>query len=383
MGVGWLKKRVCPLSLKPSRMGVKTDMKNRTMILVFNPGSTSTKIALFDGMKEIASDDYSISTEELSNYQKLIDQVPMRAEQIRMFMKEYQIREEDIDLLVPRYPHFRSRIPGHAMSDEEMIRDCREQPEPFHIMQYSPLMLYEVFEDRIPIAIVDMLKYVEQPEELRLTGIPGIRRANSCHIENTISITATIAEQEGVPMEQEDLVVAHLGGGVSFNWVSEGKIRYRIFNGEGAFSPERAGAIPAIDLINLCFSGKYTRKEIEDFIRNKGGLVAYFGINDCRIIEKAIEEGDRRAKEVYDAMILSMIGSIGQVIAIAGKRAGKLVLTGGISRSAYVKDMIRSHLGGLLPIIDMAGEYEAEFFAMFGKDVLEERVEINAYESPC
>lgn len=358
-------------------------MKDKKTSLIFNPGSTSTKISLYDGLKEVAVSEFTVSADELNKYVKLIDQVSMRADQIRAFMSEHDIKESDIDILIPRYPHFKSKVPGHVMANEDLIADCRAQdPEPFHIMQYSPLMLYEVFKDRIPMAIVDMFQYVEQPECLKTTGLPGVIRPDSCHIENTISITAQVAEQEGKTVEEIDLIVAHLGGGVSFNWVSEGKIRYRIFNGEGAFSPERAGAVPAMDLIRMCFSGNYTEKEMTAFIRNKGGLVAHLGTNNCRMVEQAIKDGDEKAKTVYDAMIMSMIASIGQVLAVAGGKAEKLVLTGGIANSEYVRNMIHSHLEKYIPVIDMPGEHESEFFALFGKNVLDKDLEINDYESP-
>ena len=339
-------------------------------ILVLNFGSTTSKIALFDGGTEIANKTYTHTRQELAGLKTMLDQLPLRCAALRQFLDEYHISRDKIDMIVPRYPMVGIDIPGHLLVDDAFMEWALNRKDTFHIMFITPIVAREVLGDGIPMAICDLYSYQEVAPELEITGIPLIKRPHLGHIENCIAVSRKLASDAAKSPDELSFIYGHLGGGVSFTWFGGGKIRYAVFDGEAGFSPERSGFLPNLPLIDLCYSGKYSKEQATAWIKGNGGLAAHFGTTDCLEIEKRMESGDEQARLVYTAMGIRMAGCIGEAAAIAKGRVDYIVLAGGIANSPYITGIIKERVGFIAPVKVYPGEFETEFFANFGADVL-------------
>ena len=344
-------------------------MANRN-ILVINIGSTTSKIALFDEGTEVANKTYTHTREELSGLKTMLDQLTLRCTALKHFLDEYNIMQNDIDLIVPRYPMVGIDLPGHLIVDDAFMEWAVNRQDAFHIMFISPIIAREVLGKDIPMAICDVYSYQEVAPEFVITGIPQIKRTHLGHIENCLAVSRKLANDTGKSPKDLSFIYGHLGGGVSFSWFADGKIRYAIFDGEASFSPERGGALPSLQLIELCYSGSYSKEQAIAWIKGGGGLTAYFSTTDCLEIEKRMKSGDEQAKLVYSAMGVRMAGCIGEVAAMAKGQVDHIVLAGGIANSPYITGIVRDHVGYIAPVKLYPGEFEMEFFAGFGADVL-------------
>lgn len=352
-------------------------MEKKKRILILNFGSTSSKIALYDGMNLVAIENYAHTVDELFKCKTKTDQIPLRKKALETFLQAYGIGEQDIELIVPRYPLHGKENVGHFMADDAFYAYARETLDTrFHIMFVAASVAYEVFGGRVPMAVCDVMSYIQVSPEHSMTGIPQISRSNQCHIENTTAIAKILAEDLEKPLEDLSFIMAHLGGGVSFSWSLGGTVRYTVFDGEGAFSPQRGGILPSLPLVDMCYSGEYTKEEVVSLIKGHGGLSAYLNTTDCIEIEKRIAAGDREAEIIYRTMAVRMAASIGEVATIAKGKADCIVLSGGIAHSKYVTDIIKEHVGYIAPIKIYPGEFEMNFFAGFGVDVLNRKINL-------
>jgi len=359
-----------------------TDMSERRNILVLNPGSTSTKIALYNGSEEVATKNFSHSREEIAACPDWLSQVDIRAKALEQFMAENGLKKEDIDLIVPRYTLGNNvRYPRHYAVNQALIDYIESGANHFHIMSITPLIPYRVFGLDVPMAVVNNDIYLDIDPLLTITGIPEVKRSvTKCHMENMIAVTDKLAHELGKKSADLNLVIAHLGGGVSFSWVSGGKIRYTMFDGEACFSPERGGVLPALPLINMCFSGEYTKEQMVKKIKGAGGLVAYFGTNDALEIENRALAGEQDVKQVYDAMLTRAAACIGECAAVAKGRVDYVVLTGGLARGKYVRDYLEDCVKFIAPVKSFPGEFEMEAFSGFGDQLLSGTVEARPFD---
>lgn len=355
-------------------------MDKENKILIINLGSTSSKIALYINEEEVATRNYNHEIVELQNCKSIFDQIPLRVEILTKFLSENNLNVGDIDLVVPRYPiTFKNKYPGHILVNKEFIDFAKNDDKAFHIMFISPLVAWEVFGDKTKIALCDFMSYIEAPLENQITGIPSIKRENKCHVENVTAISRKLSIELNKPIEDLSFVVGHLGGGVSFSWFNKGRVRYAMFDGEASFSPERGGVLPGLALVKMCFDNNYSKEQIISMIKGSGGLSAYFNTTDCREIEKRISDGDDFAKLVYTSMGIRMAACIGEVSAVAKGKVDVIVLTGGIANSKLITGIIKEHIGFIAPIKIYPGEFEMEFFANFGLEVIEGTTPINDY----
>jgi len=358
-------------------------MAQRHNILIVNPGSTSTKIALYDGRREVATKNYTHPREELERCRTHFDQLPMRAAALRDFLAENRLTKDDIDFIVPRYITIPTKRPGHFLVNQQLIDRIRAETNTFHIMALAPLIPYEVFGLDIPMAVRDSFAYTDIDPLFTYTGIPEIKRSVSgYHTDNTFAVLGKLSDEVGRPLTDMSVIVAHLGGGVSFSWARGGKVRYSMFDGEACFSPERGGVLPALPLIDMCYSGKYTQEQMVKKIKGAGGLVAYFGTNDALEIENRALNGEADVKQVYDAMLTRAAACIGEIAAVAKGKVDYIVLTGGLVRGKYVRDYLEESIGFIAPVKSYPGEFEMESFAGFALDVMEGRAQAWPYEPP-
>ena len=235
---------------------------------------------------------------------------------------------------------------------------------------------------KIPAFICDPVSVDEMVDEARITGLPEIRRIMLGHALNCRAMARRCAEEVlHKPLEGCRLIVLHLGGGSSARLFIGGKMVDGVRDDEWMFAPERFGGASLQPLVHLCYSGKYTEKQMMDFIRGKGGLVAYLGTSDAREVEKRIADGDERAKLVYDGMLYSAARAISGLAAGADGQVDRVILTGGMAHSRYVVDYLTRKVSFIAPVEVMAGEFELEELAAGACRVLEGKEQMKVFDS--
>ena len=199
---------------------------------------------------------------------------------------------------------------------------------------------------------------------------PESKRFVTCHCLNSKMVAREVAAQMGKTYESCNFIVGHLGGGITLSFHSGGRVIDTVLDDAGPMSPQRAGRLPVTDVINLCFSGKYTKEEMAIKVRGKSGLVAYFGVNDVRKVEAMIEEGNQKAKEIYWYMAYQIAKGIGELSVVQNGKIDAIILTGGMAHSQMLIDWIRPRVSFLAPLIVVPGEHEMKALALGGLRVL-------------
>ncbi len=311
----------------------KSRKKNDLMICVINPGSTSTKAALFNGDKKIAQVNLRHSAEDLRAFAKLWEQFPMRLQAVQNFLSTQKITK--LDAVVGRGGLLKPVSRGVYKVNETMIRDARKAVQGEHPSNLGSALAQEIAQQwGCPAFIVDPVSVDEFEPLARYSGHPLIERRTLSHALSLRAVTIWAAKKMGLPVEKSRFVAAHLGGGISVAAVKRGRIiDVNDASSAGPFSPERSGSLPLQQFADLCFSGKYTRAEIKKMIMGEGGLKAYLGVNDLVKVERSIEAGDAAAKEVFEAMIYQIAKEIGAMATVLFGKIDGIVITGGLAQS--------------------------------------------------
>ncbi|MGL5272255.1 MAG: butyrate kinase [Phocaeicola sp.] len=329
-------------------------------ILVINPGSTSTKVAYYEGETQVWHSNASHAVEELAAFTTLNDQYAYRLRLILQLLKRDSIPLQ-FDAVIGRGGLLRPLRGGVYLVNDVMKHDLR------HATMEHPCNLGGLLANELatlaggcPAYIADPVVIDELQPMARYTGIPELQRKSVFHALNTKAIARKYARELGVGYADLNLVVAHLGGGISVSANQKGEVIdvNNALDGEGPFTPERAGTIPAGQLVELCFSGKYTLAEIKKKLTGKGGLVAYLGTNNVRLIVQKAEAGESPYKEVLDAMLYGVVKQIGAMAAALHGKVDAILLTGGIAYNPYCTDYIEACTSFIAPVIVMAGEDE-------------------------
>ncbi len=329
-------------------------------ILAINPGSTSTKIAIFLGEEKIIGQNISHSTEELAPFQKIIDQHKFREKVILNFLKENKFDVNLLAAVVGRGGLLTPMASGTYLVNDEMI-DFLKNNKMEHASNLGALLASDIAKI-IPVDafIVDPVVVDEMADIARITGLPEIRRISIFHALNQKAAAREAANKIGKPYQNCRLIVAHLGGGISIGAHLDGQVVdvNNALNGDGPFAPERAGSLPSWSLIELALSGKHDMAAMKKKITGKGGIVAHLNINDMRKVEDLVKSGDRKATEIFDAMAYNVAKEIGALAAVLEGRIDAIVLTGGIAFDQYFVKLIRRRVEFLAPLIVLPGEDE-------------------------
>lgn len=340
--------------------------------LIVNPGSTSTKLALYDGEERVVQENIEHSAEELQGYARIPDQQPFRMGVIRDFMSRNDINGKDLSAVMGRGGLVFGLKTGGYLVEEDLCRalsdDRYSQPHASNLGGLLAKALGDEF--GVPAYIYDAVTSGELPEVAQITGIPDIRRRSFCHVLNSRAMAIRYAREQGVSYESLRLIVAHLGGGISASVHVGGQIVDSMGDDDGQFSPERSGSVPSLELIRLCFSGDYTREEMEKKVRGRGGMYAHLGTSDCRVIEKRIAEGDARADLIFQAQAYQIAKAIGLLSIVLKGRCDAIILTGGLAYSQMLTDRVREYVGFIAPVRVMPGENEMEALALGGLRLL-------------
>ncbi|MFY9453880.1 MAG: butyrate kinase [Bacteroidales bacterium] len=355
-----------------------------SLILVINPGSTSTKIAIFDSDgNKIYQNNIKHSAEELAPFSKITEQFSFRKEIIIEELKKNNIDINKIKVLMGRGGLLKPIRSGLYEVNELMIEHLRNSINGEHASNLGALIANDIAKS-IPDArafIADPVVVDELQDVARIAGHPLFKRISIFHALNQKAIARAHAKAQGKNYEDLNLIVVHLGGGISVGAHQKGKVIdvNDALNGEGPFSPERSGTLSAGQVVDICFSGKYTKAEIKKMITGKGGLVAYLNTNDAQLVGKIILEGDKYAELIYKAMAYQVAKEIGACAIVLKGKIDAILLTGGIAFDNIFTDWIKDYVSFLAPIFIYPGEDEMFALASYGIAYLKGEANVNVY----
>lgn len=334
-------------------------------ILAINPGSTSTKIAVYENEKELITTTLNHSSEETAKYAHIQDQFSMRKKAVTEFLTENGYNVEEFDAIVGRGGLLPPVKSGAYRVNELMVDSLMNRPYIEHASNLGALIAYDIAKEiGVEAYIYDSVRVDELQAVARISGMPEIPRESSVHALNSRAMAMKAASMKGKKYEDLNLVVAHLGGGISLSAHENGKMIDIVSDDEGPFSPERAGRVPCNSLIKLCYSGKYDQKSMIKQLRGNGGLVAYLGTVDAREVEAKINEGDENAKLVYEAMAYQIAKSIGEMATVLYGKVDAIILTGGIAYSKMLTEWIKARVEFISEVLVLPGENEMEALAL-------------------
>lgn len=351
-------------------------------LLIINPGSTSTKIGVYSGEKEVLVEILRHSAEEIGKYDTIFDQKGFRKEVIMKVLKENNIDVNSLDAIVGRGGMLRP-IPGGTYEvTDKLLEDLKVGVSGQHASNLGGILAHEIAKEvGIKSFIVDPVVVDELQDIARISGMPELPRRSIFHALNQKAVAKRYAKENNKKYDELNLVVVHMGGGVSVAAHKNGQVIdvNNTLDGDGPFSPERAGSVPVGDLVKLCFSRKYTESEVYSKIVGKGGYVAYLNTNDVREVLKAIEEGDNHAKLIFDAFIYQISKAIGEMSVVLKGKVDTIILTGGIAYSPVVINAIKENVNWISNLTVYPGEDELLALAQGAIRVLDEEEEAREY----
>ncbi|HAS73377.1 MAG TPA: butyrate kinase [Clostridiales bacterium UBA8960] len=351
-------------------------------ILAINPGSTSTKIAIYDNEKEVFETTLRHSNEEIDKFEKITDQYDFRKDVILTALNDNGINLTKLSAVVGRGGLLKPIKGGTYAVNDKMVEDLHAAQMGEHASNLGGMIAHEIANQlNIPAFIVDPVVVDEMQEVARISGMPEIARVSIFHALNQKAVARRYAKETGKPYDSLNLIVAHLGGGISVGAHQNGRVIdvNNALDGEGPFSPERTGGLPIGDLAKLCFSGNYTHADIKKMIKGKGGLVAYLGTNDGRDVVKMIENGDENAKLIFEAMAYQVAKEIGSCATVLKGKVDAIILTGGLAYGEMLTNWIQSRVAFISEVIIYPGEDEMSALAQGGLRVLRKEEDAQLY----
>ena len=330
-------------------------------ILVMNPGSTSTKIAVYQDETPLFVESIEHSQDELKPFENIIDQYEMRKDLIVATMEKNGVHKEDLTAIVSRGGLLPPIKAGAYRVNEDMVWQLTYAPQNEHASNLGGILAREIGDELgVPSYIVDPVVVDELMPSSRLSGVPELPRISVFHALNQKAVAKRYAKEVGKKYTDLNLIVVHMGGGVSVGAHDHGKVVdvYNALDGDGAFSPERAGGVPSGALVKMCFSGEYTQAEVMKKLVGKGGFNAYIGSNDARDLEKLVNDGDEHAKLVQDAFYQQVAKDIGGMATVLRGKVDQIILTGGIAYSKHTCEELEKRAGFIAPFTVYAGEDE-------------------------
>jgi butyrate kinase len=338
---------------------VPPEKQGRFRILAINPGSTSTKFGLFDDDKSVLTKTIQHDAAALSRYASALDQKELRRDCIVKCLEEAGVKT--LDAVAGRGGLLKPIESGTYHINQKMLEDLHSATASIHASALGAIIAAEIAGPlSIPAYVVDPIVVDEMDRNAKLTGMPGIERSSVFHALNQKAIARRLAAELGKPYENTRFIVAHLGGGITVGAHRYGRVIdvNDALSGEGPFTPERTGAIPAIPVINMCFSGEYTEAEMIEKVTKKGGMKAYLGTSDLRDVQKMIHDGDEFAALVLDSMAYQVSKEIGAMAAVLEGLVDAIILTGGLAHSNRLTGAIKQRVDKLAPVYVFPGEDE-------------------------
>lgn len=350
-------------------------------VLAINPGSTSTKLAYYEDNLQIFSEGIDHDHKELEKFEKITDQFQLRKNLVLEVVKQHGVKVEELSAVVARGGLIVPLKAGGYLVTEDMknrIVSGRVVP---HASNLGALIAAAIAEPlNIPAYIYDAVSADEMDDFAKITGVPEIRRESLCHVLNSKAMARKAAKELGKTYEECNFVVAHLGGGISISAHRQGRICDLIADDFGTFSPERSGSIPLVQMVDLCYSGKYTRQEMQKKLRGNGGLKALLNTSDAREVQNMIQAGNKYAEEVYFAMAYQIAKGIGHLAVVFKGKLDGIILTGGVAYSKILTEWIKEYVSFLAPVQILPGENELESLAFGALRILKGEEEAISYK---
>lgn len=329
--------------------------------LIINPGSTSTKIGVFEDETLLFEETLRHSTEEIAQYATIVDQKDFRKEIIVDLLKEKEFDINSLNVVVGRGGMLKPIPGGTYPVTDALLADLKVGVQGQHASNLGGILAREIADSiGVPSYIVDPVVVDELMPEARYSGVPELKRVSIFHALNQKAVAKRYAKEAGKAYDSMNLIVVHMGGGVSVGAHKAGKVIdvFNALDGDGAFSPERAGGVPNGALVKMCFSGKYTEAEVYKKLVGNGGFNAYLGTNDMRNVDKLVEEGNAEAKVIRDAFILQVAKDMGSMACVLEGKVDQIIITGGIAYDKYVVNALKEKAGWIAPVTIYPGEDE-------------------------
>ena len=352
-------------------------------ILAINPGSTSTKIAVYQSNKFVFLKTIRHEGDDLQPFKKTTDQLEYRMSLVVKEVKENHVPFNQIGLIIARGGVIRPIESGVYEVNESMIADLESGVMGDHASNLGGLIAHRLI-DQFPQAkayIADPVVVDELQDVARISGHPEFQRISIFHALNQKSTARTYAHSRGMEYEDLNLIIAHLGSGISIGAHKKGRVIdvNNGLDGEGPFGPERSGTLPAGALVKYCFEGNASLNEIEKMLAGQGGLFAYMGHKDAHQLEKLAREGDPKARFIQEAMAYQISKEIGAMAAVLGGEVHAIIITGGIAHNPDLTSYIKEHVGFIAPVFIYPGEDEMRALAQNGAMLLTGKISPREY----
>ncbi len=351
-------------------------------ILAINPGSTSTKIAIFDNDKQVMEETLRHPTEEINKYTHIFEQYDFRMNVILDTLNEKGINLTKLSAVVGRGGLLKPMKGGTYAVNDAMIEDLKVGVLGEHASNLGGVIAHEIASKlNIPAFIVDPVVVDEMAPVARVSGMPEIPRISIFHALNQKAVARRAADEMVRDYHDCNFIVAHMGGGISVGAHEKGWVVdvNNALDGEGPFSPERSGGLPVGDLAKLCFSGKISHGDLKKKIKGQGGLVAYLNTNDGREVTQMIQDGNQEAELIYKAMAYQVSKEIGACATVLKGKVDAIILTGGLAYDKTFIGWIKEHISFLGNVIVYPGEDEMSALALGGLRVLKKEEEAQIY----
>lgn len=369
-------------------------MKGR--ILVINTGSTSSKIAVYDAGEKLFETNLTHSAEEVARYESVMDQTEMRRDAIISFLEEKGIALATIDIAMARGGLITPIRTGVYEVNQDMRDALKAGREGVHACNLSALLADDIavminaardaegVETRCRAFIADPPMADEMLPEVKVGGLPEFPRRTLFHALNSRAMVRRYARSVGKTNKEVTVIVAHMGGGSSVSLHRNGLVIdvNDSLGGDGPISPERAGSVPGFPLVEMCFSGEYTKDQIKKKLVGRGGAVAYFGTNDFRELVAKAQAGDKECETFIKGYCISFAKYIGAVATVVCGKVDAIILTGGIAYSDMIANDIKERVSFIAPVEVYPGENELESLAENGYGILSGEFEIKEYINP-
>ncbi len=373
-----------------------SEIPQKGNILIINTGSTTTKLGYFSDGERVFDTKLEHTADDVAKYPSVMDQEEMRHQAINDFMASKGIPLEDVDIVMARGGLIVPVITGVYNVNQDMrdvLKSCRDGN---HACNLSAILADDVAEEinrireekNLTPRFGKCVAYIADPPmademlpECRMGGIPEFSRKTLFHALNSRAIVRRYLREHGHKTNDVTVIVVHMGGGATISLHRNGKVidTNHGLGGDGPITPERAGCCPPFELIDMCFSGKYTKEEIKKKLVGRGGAVAYFGTNSMLDVEKMADDGNELARTFLKAYVLNICKYIGAMSATADGKVDAILLTGGIAHSRMLMDRIKSKIGFIAPVEVFPGEDEINSLAENGYMILSGQTKIHTY----
>lgn len=330
-------------------------------ILVINPGSTSSKVALYCSNQCVDESIFRYTVEEIGKYDTIMDQIPFREERLRTFLEINNIYPGDLAAVVARGGLMKSIIGGTYLVSEDMVSDLRSGKYGMHASNLGAIIANDIAKEYgVKAYTVDPVVVDEFEDIARISGFKGIERRSVFHALNQKAVARKVLKDEGKDYFESNVIVTHIGGGISIGAHKLGRVIdcVNAFDGEGPFSPERTGGLPLIDFAKKIIDEKLEISQVKSILAGEGGMKSYLGEIDIQTIERKALAGEVEAKRYFDGMCYQISKGIAEMATVLKGKVDYIILTGGVSHSEYVVNFIKSHVDWISEVKVMPGEEE-------------------------